>query len=150
MKNQISVAAATTADRKAWETLYRGYAGFYQVEMTDSILDSVWSWIFDQREPFYCLLARNNAGDILGLMHFRAMASPLRGATVGFLDDLFVNPDSRGEGVVDALFEALDEQRRLLGWPFVRWITAEDNYRARSVYERVSKRTQWVTYQLDG
>jgi hypothetical protein len=35
------------------------------------------------------------------------------------------------------------------GWEVVRWITAADNARARGAYERVSTRTEWVTYQLD-
>ena len=30
-----------------------------------------------------------------------------------------------------------------------RWITAEDNYRARAVYNRLAQRTSWVTYQID-
>jgi hypothetical protein len=30
----------------------------------------------------------------------------------------------------------------------IRWITAEDNYRARGVYDRVAVRTPWVTYDI--
>ena len=32
------------------------------------------------------------------------------------------------------------------GWSVVRWITADDNYRGRGVYDRVAKRTMWITY----
>jgi len=76
------------------------------------------------------------------------MPSPLRGKTVGFLDDLFVDPAARGNGVVDALFEALNREADARGWPFVRWITADDNYRGRSVYDKLAKKTQWNTYQM--
>ena len=82
-------------------------------------------------------------------MHCRQMPSPLRGALVGFLDDLFVAPSARGQGVVESLYAALDALAREQGWPFIRWITAEDNYRARSVYEKLSDRTHWVTYQMN-
>ncbi|WP_238377070.1 hypothetical protein [Neptunomonas antarctica] len=34
------------------------------------------------------------------------------------------------------------------GWPLVRWITAENNYRARSVYDKLATKTHWQTYQL--
>jgi ribosomal protein S18 acetylase RimI-like enzyme len=81
-------------------------------------------------------------------MHFRAIPSPIRGAIVGFLDDLYVRPEYRGEGVVDALFKALDESARTNHWPFVRWITAENNYRGRGVYDKVAEKTQWLTYQM--
>ena len=33
------------------------------------------------------------------------------------------------------------------GWPVIRWITAENNYRARALYDRLSDKTHWVTYQ---
>jgi len=28
----------------------------------------------------------------------------------------------------------------------VRWITADDNYRAQALYDKVATRTHWVTY----
>ena len=29
-----------------------------------------------------------------------------------------------------------------------RWITADDNYRARTLYDRVAKKTAWNTYEI--
>jgi hypothetical protein len=34
------------------------------------------------------------------------------------------------------------------GWPKIRWITADDNYRARTLYDRVAMKTQWNTYEI--
>jgi ribosomal protein S18 acetylase RimI-like enzyme len=134
-------------DRADWEMLYHGYAKFYQSEMNQRILDTVWGWIHDDDNPFFGLIARDASGKALGLMHCRQMPSPLRGALVGFLDDLFVHPEARGQGVVEALYAALNELGREQGWPFIRWITAENNYRGRAVYDRLSAKTHWVTYQ---
>lgn len=143
----ISIQAPAEADRDDWERLYRGYAAFYEVPMNDRILDSVWGWLFDPARQFYCILARD-AGGAVGLMHYRAMLSPLRGAVVGFLDDLYVEPAARGGGVVNRLFAELESRARAHGWPVVRWITRDNNYRARSVYDRVATRTDWITYEL--
>lgn len=82
-------------------------------------------------------------------MHIRQMPSPLRGCHVGFLDDVYVKPECRGFGVVDALFQALEEVANEKKWPMVRWITADDNYCARSVYDKLAKKTPWLTYQMD-
>ena len=30
----------------------------------------------------------------------------------------------------------------------IRWITAEDNYRGRAVYDRVAVKTKWLTYEI--
>ncbi len=144
----VTVDFVSQRDRAQWETLYHGYADFYQMPMSDEILDTVWGWIHDESNLFFGLFAKDEAGNGLGLMHCRQMASPLRGALVGFLDDLFVKPEARGTGVVEALYEVLNDLARERGWPFVRWITAEDNHRGRAVYDRLSDKTDWVTYQM--
>lgn len=144
----ITVTPLGTDERELWESLYRGYADFYQMPMEQQTLDRVWGWIFDPENRFFALIAKDENGNGVGLMHYREMPSPLRGAQVGFLDDLYVAPSSRGEGVVDLLFERLTRESEAQGWPFVRWITAENNYRGRAVYDRLADKTQWLTYQL--
>jgi hypothetical protein len=34
------------------------------------------------------------------------------------------------------------------GWGKIRWITADDNYRARTLYDRVAVKTAWNTYEV--
>ena len=144
----ITVTPLTVGDKDQWQKLYCGYAEFYNMPMEQQTLDTVWSWIFDVDNKFYCLIAKNSEDQALGLAHYREMPSPLRGAVVGFLDDLYVDPAFRGEGVVDVLFESLEQQAKQHGWPFVRWMTADDNYRGRSVYDKISEKTHWLTYQM--
>ena len=144
---EIVVGELSLQDKAQWQVLYHGYAEFYQLPMNQEILDTVWSWIFDKNNAFYALVAKDDAGQCLGLMHYRAMPSPLRGKIVGFLDDLFIKPTYRGQGIVEALYEGLNDSAAQKGWPFVRWITAENNYRGRGVYDKLSDKTHWVTYQ---
>ena len=141
------VSDLSVQDKQQWQALYRGSAQFYKVPMNQEVLDTVWSWIFDENNAFYALVAKDTAGQCVGLMHYRAMPSPLRGQIVGFLDDLFIKPECRGQGIVEALYESLNESAVQKGWPFVRWITAENNYRGRGVYDKLSDKTHWVTYQ---
>lgn len=145
----ITIDRLNPNDREQWQCLYQGYADFYQVPMNEQTLDQIWQWIFDPSPRLFALIAKDETGRGVGLMHYREMLSPLRGIRVGFLDDLFVAPDCRGQGVVDQLFDRLRQEASLQGWPFVRWITAEDNYRGRAVYDRLAEKTHWQTYQLD-
>jgi len=144
----VSVNSVLLDDREQWEVLYHGYAEFYRVPMNEQILDTVWGWVHDDANPFFGLMAKDENDKALGLMHCRQMASPLRGALVGFLDDLFVAPDARGQGVVEELYAALNQLGKQQGWPFIRWITAENNYRGRAVYDKLADKTHWVTYQM--
>jgi len=135
-------------DKEQWCKLYQGYADFYKMPMNDDILDTVWSWIFDKENKFYAIGARSSQGNLVGFMHFREMPSPLRGSLIGFLDDLYVHPDYRGSGVVQSLFKELKSLAQKNYWPYVRWITASDNQRARAVYDKISETIDFVTYQM--
>ena len=134
-------------DKKDWEKLYRGYADFYKVEMNDEILATVWKWLFDQNHEVSGLVFEENS-KVIALAHYRKMPSPLRGKYIGFLDDLFVDPAERGQRLGEALIEELVKIAKSKGWPKIRLITADDNYRARTLYDRVAQKTMWNTYEI--
>ena len=138
-------------DLAGWRRLYDGYATFYKREMTDAIAARVWGWIAEPKPHGPCegRIARAADGRVVGLAHFRDMASPLRGTVVGFLDDLFVDPAWRGKQLGRALLDEVAVIGRARQWPFYRWHTADDNYRARTLYDQAAKRTMWITYQYE-
>ena len=144
----MKVESLVRTDKEDWSKLYHGYANFYKMPMNEDILDTVWSWIFDKENKFYAIGARSSQGNLVGFMHFREMPSPLRGSLIGFLDDLYVHPDYRGSGVVQSLFKELKSLAQKNYWPYVRWITASDNHRARAVYDKISGTIDFVTYQM--
>ncbi len=134
-------------DRRPWAGLYADYSRFYQVEQTEEMRDRVWSWIKDPAHEVHCLVAERD-GQLVGLAHFRRFARPLSATMAGFLDDLFVDPAARGGGVAQALIAAVVEEARARDWSVVRWLTAEDNHRARSVYDKLAEPTRWTVYDI--
>jgi GNAT superfamily N-acetyltransferase len=147
--SQITISTPIEADKAGWRRLYDGYTAFYKMPTNDEIADRVWGWINDPADSVEALVARTQEGRVVGLAHFRSMPRPLNGSTAGFLDDLFVDPGFRGGGVADRLIAAVAALGRKRGWTVIRWLTADDNYRARGVYDRHAKRTMWITYQMD-
>lgn len=145
----ITIGPPRDQDFADWRRLYEGYATFYKMPMNDRIASTVWTWLLDPAHPLEALLARTSDGRVIGLAHFRPMPRPLSGTTAGFLDDLFVDPERRGTGIADRLLEAMGEIGRERGWTLIRWLTADNNYRARGVYDRHATRTMWITYQMD-
>ena len=136
-------------DRSDWVRLFRGYAEFYERSLTDEQLQIVWSWIHDERIVTALLaVAADGDGEAVGLAHLRSWIRPLRAIRCGYLDDLYVDPGARGTGVVEALFAAIEALAIQERWEIVRWTTADDNHRARSVYDRLATRTMWVTYDM--
>lgn len=141
----MRVRPVEPGDREGWDRLYQGYAAFYRVEQTPAMRDRVWAWLTDPAHEVEGFVAETG-GALVGLAHVRAFARPLSASLGGFLDDLFVAPEARGQGVAAALIEAVAVEGRRRGWTVLRWITAEDNARARALYDRVAARTGWVTY----
>jgi ribosomal protein S18 acetylase RimI-like enzyme len=147
-ESPLKIRPVEPRDRAGWDRLYAGYAAFYLVTQTQDMRDRVWSWLMDKTQEMNGLVAQDADGNLIGLAHFRAFARPLSASTGGFLDDLFVDPDARGSGAADALMEALKSEGAKRGWSVIRWITAEDNYRARKLYDRMADKTRWVTYDI--
>ncbi len=144
----VTIRRPVKDDREAWERLYEGYAVFYGVAQTPEMRARVWGWILDPAHETEAFVAEDEDGGLTGLAHFRAFARPLSASVGGFLDDLFVPPEARGRSVADALIGAVAAEGRSRGWTVIRWITAEDNYRARAVYDRMAERTKWLTYDI--
>lgn len=137
----------------AWTRLYRGYADFYKWPTSDGHQRQIWGWIHDER-CLDCLVAievdddGNEIGEIQALAHLREWVRPLRGIRAGYLDDLFVEPAYRGSGAVQALYDGMRQMAAEREWPMIRWTTADDNYRARSLYDQLATRTTWITYDM--
>ena len=141
----LKIRPVEATDRAAWDALYEGYATFYDVPQDGEMRDRVFGWLMDAGHEVNGLVAEND-GDVIGLTHYRPFASPLRAGVNCFLDDLFVSPDARGHGAAQALIEGVSQVARDNGWGVVRWITADNNYRARGVYDGLATRTGWITY----
>ena len=134
-------------DRPEWERLYTGYAEFYRVTQTPEMRATVWDWLQDPLQES-CGLVAEDGGQLIGLAHYRGFARPLSATRGMFLDDLFVDPAARGSGAAKLLLAELRILARAKGYSVIRWITADNNYRARGLYDQMADRTGWITYDL--
>ena len=135
-------------DKVEWEKLYYGYADFYKVEITEETLNTVWNWLHDLKHELNGLVYEID-NHIVAIAHYRQMPSPLRGKNIGFLDDLFVHPDFRGRKIAEDIINKLNDISKEQGWGLIRWITRNDNHSAKSLYDRVAKKSTWDVYELD-
>ena len=144
----ITTRPLSPSDRADWEELFAGYAAFYKVDQTPEMRETVFGWLMDDSHSSNCIVAEDASGKVIGITHYRPFVSQLRAITNCFLDDLFVDPAARGSGAAQALIGAVKSVAQEKGWGTVRWITAEDNYRGRAVYDKLATRTPWVTYDI--
>ena len=69
---------------------------------------------------------------------------------ISIMNDLYVEPNYRGKGVADSLFDKCIEYSKSRGIHKMEWVTATDNYRAQKFYDRKGgEKSTWMMYDLN-
>jgi GNAT superfamily N-acetyltransferase len=145
------IAIVTEADLPDLLPLMRGYCDFYGVDPSDDdLLEMSRELIRSPALDGIQLIARDNDGGALGFATVLWTWSTLSASRIAVMNDLFVSGEARGGGIADALIHACAERARERGATSLDWQTANDNDRARAVYERVGGRRdeRWVDYSI--
>jgi ribosomal protein S18 acetylase RimI-like enzyme len=131
--------------------LMRAYCDFYEVEPGDADLEALaHALIADPQHEGVQLIARSEAGEPLGFATVYWSWQTLSAARAGVMNDLFVVPEARGQGVGRALIEECRRRCRERGAAQLVWETAPDNEAAQRLYRTLGAREgRWVTYEMD-
>ena len=136
-------------DKENWIKLYCGYAKFYKVSMNQEILDTLWEWIHNETHDVNAICYEFK-GKIVGIAHYRTMPRPIKGQYIGFLDDLFVEPEFRGQQIAQKLIIYLKSLSKANNWYGIRWITHSSNENAKKLYDKIGNNTGFELYELKG
>jgi GNAT superfamily N-acetyltransferase len=103
------------------------------------------------RPPFECLLAEKNGGPV-GFALFFMNYSTWRGRLGLYLEDLFVPPELRGDGIGSALLKRLAELTVERGGARLEWSVLDWNEPAIRFYESLGAIAldEWTTWRLTG
>jgi GNAT superfamily N-acetyltransferase len=145
------IAIVTEADLPDLLPLMRGYCDFYGVDPSDDdLLEMSRELIRSPALDGIQLIARDDDGRALGFATVFWTWSTLTASRIAVMNDLFVSGEARGGGIADALIHACAERARERGATSLDWQTANDNDRARAVYERVGgqRDERWVGYSI--
>ena len=134
-------------DKDNWKKLYKGYAEFYKSTINNKILDTVWTWLMDENHELKGIVYVID-GNLTALAHYRAMPRPLRGKYIGFLDDLYVDPTYRNQKIGQKLMNEIKVISKSEKWDLIRWITRQDNIKAKYLYDKISEKTSWDVYEM--
>jgi GNAT superfamily N-acetyltransferase len=134
-----------SSDRAQWNPLWQGYLTFYEHELTSEQTDLTWQRLCDEDFDMYGLVLELD-GELVGLAHFSFTRSSWTVNRDLYLEDLFVSPSVRGQGLGKALIQALDEIAREEGSRKVWWETHRDNQTARRLYDSVAELSEFVKY----
>jgi GNAT superfamily N-acetyltransferase len=146
----MQIEPATEADVEPLLPLIRSYCDFYEVDPPDAGLLEMERALIAAPDDEGLLLVARRDGDLVGFAACGWKWSSLRAARFMVLEDLFVVPEARGEGLADALINACADRARAHGAPCLAWTTAVDNHRAQAVYNRIGAVGEtWMEYELE-
>lgn len=136
-----------TADRSGWQAMYRAYHAFYdRPDLPASFFDEAFARLMSGEAADFRGLVAEEDGELLGVTHFVIHPNLWRPEGVCYLQDLFTTPAARGQGVAQALIIAVGTAAAEAGVTTVYWFTAEDNYPARTLYDRVARKSRFLRY----
>lgn len=142
----LSIRPLQPDDRAAWEPLWLGYQKFYKVEIAQNVTDETWRRFFDDAEPVHALGAVDGH-KLVGITHYIFHRSTWMIPYSCYLQDLFVAPELRGNGIARKLIEAVYAAADKAGAGRVYWLTQESNYAARMLYDKVAKNYGFIQYR---
>lgn len=147
MTSEPQIRRLQPDDLTAWKPLWKGYTSFYRAEFSDEQSAEIFRRLCEEDGDLIGLVAIDDDGAPVGIAHLVMHASTWSSAPSCYLNDLYVDPASRGGTVARALFDAIYAEARARGADRVYWHTQQYNGRARSLYDTVGKPTSFVVYE---
>lgn len=138
------IAPLSLSEHRRWLELWSEYQRFYKVALPASVTEDTWQRIHNGR--LHGLGARDSADHLLGIVHFLFHEDTWSIAPACYLQDLYVDPGTRGTGCGRQLIEAVAAAAQAAGANPPYWLTHETNSTARVLYDRLAKNPGFIQY----
>ncbi len=145
----IAIRPIQREDFLASHALWDRYLAFYGrtglTSVSEAVTRTTWARFLDPAVPIHALVADHH-GKVLGFAHYLFHSSTTQIQPCCYLEDLFTDEESRGQGIGRALIAAVCMHAQQAGSTSVYWQTQKGNRRARRLYDRVARDTGFMVY----
>jgi ribosomal protein S18 acetylase RimI-like enzyme len=146
----VTIRPLAAEDRPSWIALFRDYLAFYQTSIPEDDIELSFARAIDPdyAARFTLVAAPDPTGGerLAGIVNCILHDHNWRPEGVCYLQDLFVAPAFRGQGIGRRLIEAVYAEADARNVPSVYWITQQSNASARLLYDRVGTLTEFIKY----
>lgn len=143
----IEILPLTEKDKTRWLQLWQGYQVFYEVDIADDVTEKTWNKLMNHEQMFG--LGAFKSGELVGIANLVTHPHSWMNKDCCYLIDLFVDVDERGQGIGRALIEGIYDDAKSKNYQRVYWLTKEDNYTARMLYDKLAKKSDFIQYRCD-
>jgi len=142
----ITIRPIAESDRADWARLWTGYLSYYETSVEPEIYETSFKRLLsNDAQEFHGLIAEID-GKAVGLVHYLFHRHMWKTENVVYLQDLYADPDVRGQGIGRKLIEAVYRAADEAGCPSVYWLTQDFNHTARKLYDRIGKLSPFIRY----
>ena len=134
------------ADKPQWLKLWAGYLSFYEQELAQEQTELTWQRLLHAKDGLHAIVAES-AGELVGLAHYFWTPSTWQENKDLYLEDLFVSPTVRGNGVGRMLIQALVDICLKAGGSKVHWQTHRSNKAAIALYEKLAQQSEFLVFE---
>ncbi|MEE9429147.1 MAG: GNAT family N-acetyltransferase [Paracoccaceae bacterium] len=142
----VSTRIVQSDDFESWYQLWTGYLAHYETTLPDDTKRIAFDRLLAKDTNVHGILALINDKPV-GLTHYIFHDHMWRPEGVCYLQDLYADPDIRGQGIgrllIEAVYAAADEAGRAR----VYWLTQDFNAPARQLYDRIANVTPFIKYE---
>ena len=145
---KIHVRPAEPRDERRWRALFDGYCLFYERKPDEALTTYTWRRIMDPAMPVHAIVAEKEGAGVVGIANYLLHEHTLGLTPACYLGDLFVDPQERAGGIGKQLIDWLVAETKARGWCRLYWHTRQTNYRARGLYDKFTKHSDFVRYTV--
>ncbi|MEJ8474877.1 GNAT family N-acetyltransferase [Roseibium algae] len=83
---------------------------------------------------------------LIGFSVFFDLPELITGLRIGQLDDIYVHPDFRNQGIGRQMIEVLEKEGKKRGWLHLRWLVRGKDTPSVALYERIAEPDRLKSY----
>ncbi len=143
----VTITPLSEREFFAWYTLFAEYASGEGVQPTDEQVMRVWTTV--QSPDGVSFVAHDGSGAVVGLVHALRFERLLTGRAGYEIEDLFVSPTARRQGVATALIEHVRTRAEADRLPLLRWSAKAEAPATRALQDKFAASAGgWVLQTL--
>ena len=149
MTNEATVRPAGAEDREAFLTMWEDFVSLDPDEPGDRGMGAAnWDRVMDDCNPLQAMIAIDAEGTPRAFVLYLEFPFTWSVGNICYLQDIYVQPASRGKGLARMLINTLSDIGRERGWFKVFWMTQHDNFVAQGLYDKIAERKNYIRYDL--
>ncbi len=138
----MNIRPLTRTDYDQWLPLWQENC---EQRIHDDVTAETWRRICHPREQVFGLCAEQD-GRIEAILHYVLHPTTGQVEPVCYMQDLFVAPGARRQGIARRLLWELQETGKNQGWARVYWVVAAENAAAQALYKTLAVKMDFALY----